>query len=174
MPKLGWVHNRGRDRFSRSTAPPHFMYIEHTTHNTHNNNMHLHQYNSLSYVTPSTNNIFFDGVPPVGPGTGIQPIDFGKVRSLDFRGQVYRFFPLRGDGTSERCNLQGTWLGSGDNLRTIAEYMPKAGQFERRGKLVEAEELYHHTLRGIEKVFRTSSQRYKRISKALDRMHYSV
>ena len=24
--------------------------------------------------------------------TGIQPIDFGKVRSLDFRGQVLRFF----------------------------------------------------------------------------------
>ena len=35
--------------------------------------------------------------------TGIQPIDFGKVGSLDFRGQVLRFFriylaipPLRG------------------------------------------------------------------------------
>ena len=49
-----------------------------------------------------------------------------------------------------------------------------ANLFERRGKLVEAEELYHRTLRGIEKVFGTSSQRYKRISEALDRMHYSV
>ena len=27
--------------------------------------------------------------------TGIQPIDFGKVRSLDFRGQVLRFFQIR-------------------------------------------------------------------------------
>jgi hypothetical protein len=38
---------------------------------------------------------FFMGYLRWGRGdnaTGIQPIDFGKVGSLDFRGQVLRFF----------------------------------------------------------------------------------
>ena len=42
------------------------------------------------------NNIFLMGYLRWGRGdnaTGIQPIDFGKVGSLDFRGQVLRFFP---------------------------------------------------------------------------------